>query len=64
MTDHFQYNDSHNREMKNIRTCKEIRLKNLYNTRIVSTLAFIKLLINEESFEKSIYFDRNFKYLF
>ena len=39
--------------------------------RIVFVLAFIKLLINEESFGKSFsfsfsakYFDRNFKYFF
>ena len=39
--------------------------------RIVFVLGFIKLLINEESFGKSLsfsfatkYFDRNFKYLF
>ena len=73
---HFQYHYRFffSREMGNIRTCQEIRLQKLYYisvVRIVFVLAFIELLINEESFGSNFslsfaakYFDRNFKYLF
>ena len=67
---HFQFDNRFpfGIEMGDIRSCKKIKLQKL---RIVSVLAFFKLLKNEKSFRKSFpppflakHFNRTFNYLF